>query len=107
MQSGITRGDVPVTPSGGFNAPWLTVDPEPSNQKWVSGGGKTGARIEVEIPETQLENLQTWEVVCKEFGVDLWWKKALEETGGGDDSSWYVFRGKVLPAWIVKVDYFY
>ena len=102
---GIVRGDVPIGPACGFNAPSLTSDPDPENQGWACGGGKADCRIEVHIPEEELENLHTWDGVCQEFDIDPVWRRALE-TMGGDSRHWYIFRGVVDADWITDITHF-
>ena len=51
--SGLNRGDVATSPFGGYNAVWLTTDPNPEAQGWSNGGiNKTAIRITVDIPDT-------------------------------------------------------
>lgn len=98
MQEGLTRGDVPVTPTGGLNHPWLTDDPEPRQQQWAQGCvyNKVQMRITVELPDDPLVyDLRRWPELATELGVDPHWYAALEKVGGGKGEHWYVTRKPV------------
>lgn len=110
---GIIKGDVPITMMGGYNAPWLTSDSNPSSQGWTGGGDKDKVRLTIEIPDGD-HNLWKWTDVMKEHLETLVskpekelaqkWFDILNETGGGQDN-WYIYKGVVSPKWIGKVDF--
>ena len=54
--TGLTKGDVPITMSSGFNAVWLTTDPDPRNFRHVNTPGiekqKKEARITIRLSNT-------------------------------------------------------
>ena len=102
LDAGISRGDVPTSPTGGFNAPWLTVDPEPAAQGWVAGTGKDAVRITVEVPDGD-PRLHHWPALAAQLGVDPTWYAVLDRVGGGGSESWYVYEGVVPPGWFVDV----
>ena len=105
MRLGIFKGDVPIGPVSGFNAPWLTSDPEPANQAWDAGGTKSDCRIEVLIPDEELGNLTTWDEVCAVYDVPEFWREALRKAGG-NDGDWYIYQGVIDTSWIVQVTHF-
>jgi hypothetical protein len=96
MAFGIVRGDVPITLDGGFQAPWLTTDPKPKNQKW--SGDTISYRIEVEIDHVNDRNLWKWSVLAERLSVDPDWYRILDETGGGGSDNWYVYLGRIKPS---------
>jgi hypothetical protein len=104
MRSGISRGDVPTSPVGGFQAPWLTLNPNPQQQHWSMGGSKTQVRLTVEIPDDEAEKLWPWLELAKEAETPEWWLDALNQSGGGGDAYWLVFLGVIKPEWITNVE---
>lgn len=108
-EAGLLKGDVPITPHGGYNAPWLTTDPSWTQQSWADGSplDKTGVRITVRVPEDHLQ-LHHWSDICETHGVDPGWRKALTHPPEGgklmDDTAWYVFHGRIPPTWFIKVE---
>lgn len=103
MKGGIAYGDVPVTPSGGFNAPWLTDDPAPTIQQWIQGTDKNKVRITVDIKNDK--NLRKWDSYARNIHIEDWWYKALDFSGGGGSEHWYIFLGRIPPQWITDVEY--
>lgn len=105
-KTGLSRGDVPLSPMGGINYPWLTRDPERKKQSWSFGSvvDKQEVRITVEIPMPD-ENLITWSTLAEKEGVDRGWYAALNEAGGGGAEDWYVYRGVIPPEWFVEIDH--
>lgn len=102
LMEGLDTGDVPLSISSGFNAPWVTRDPNPMNQMWTgfsNGKGKSGARLIVDIPDDD-PNLLWWPAVASAFNVEDWWYKALDRTGGGGSDNWYIYKGVIRPEWI-------
>jgi len=106
---GLSRGDVPTTGHGGYNAPWLTTDPSWDHQQWSEGApiDKAAVRISVKIPEGH-PLLKHWPdlVIGKE------WREALATVHGRSGSSgfrmndedWYVFHGRIPTSWFHKVE---
>lgn len=106
-RAGILKGDVPITPGGGYNAPWLTTDPSFGEaQRWSQGSfqDKQRIRLTVRIPESHQELLRKWTVLAKEKGMDPHWYEALNKAGGGTHDSWYVYHGVIPPEWITRIE---
>ena len=90
IAEGLIYGDVPTSPSGGFNAVWLTSDRNPISQGWTQGG----ARQRLASPLISLKKNKTiarWLDLAKEANVEKWWLEVLNATGGGGQRNWYVF----------------
>lgn len=116
LREGITRGDVPTSPVGGYQAPWLTDDPNAGKQGWVQGGDKTQMRLTVDIPDTwedsegqtysPLDYLWRWRDLAEVEEVEDWWLTALDEAAGGGSEHWYVYKGPegIRPEWISIVE---
>ena len=87
---GITRGDVATAPLEGFNAPWLSSNPDRDLEgfraterntfqadnarpcsHWARDGeftahsSKIAVRLTVEIPEEEEKDLHSWEQIVK------------------------------------------
>ncbi|MAH49978.1 hypothetical protein CMI37_29435 [Candidatus Pacearchaeota archaeon] len=116
LREGITRGDVPTSPMGGYQAPWLTDDPNAGKQGWVQGGDKTQMRLTVDIPDTwedsegqtysPLDYLWRWRDLAEVEDVEVWWFESLDEAAGGGSEHWYVYKGPegIRPEWISIVE---
>ena len=110
-EMGITRGDVPITMTGGYNAPWFTTDPNPGNQAWGMGG-KNGLRITVEIPQGDAKLLKWTDVINKELESlperdrepRRAWYDVLDKVGGGGQDNWYIYKGVVPFTWVTKTE---
>jgi hypothetical protein len=77
LSAGSTQGDVATSPTGGFQAPWLTADPEPANQDWKRGAGvnKSAVRLTVDLPDHD-PNLRHWPALARERRARWKWDKA-------------------------------
>ena len=97
LRGGISKGDVPLDPVAGFNAPWLTTDPEPLAQQWAESSryDKTALRLTVRIEDSD-KRLVKWTDLASTLEVEKWWFDALDTAGGGGAGSWYVYLG-VIP----------
>ena len=111
MQEGLTRGDVPTSYDGGFNAPWLTSDSSwMGNTGWAGSGLRNGTEIDknkfrltVQVPDSDT-NLRHWPKLAKELEVDELWYAALHDASGEGSDNHYVYRGVIPRSWITKVD---
>lgn len=105
VAQGLVRGDVPTSPMGGFNAVWLTSDPDAGEQGWSRGTffDKTEVRLTVLVPD--LAKLKHWPTLAKEMDVDPAWYHALDEAGGGGSDNWYVYRGVIPPENIEAIEH--
>ena len=103
LENGIMIGDVPITLTGGFNAPWLTSDRDPGghglDSAWLD---KRAVRITVKIPPNDLR-LKWWPKFARKR-VEPSWYGTLDRTGGGKSQSWYVYRGIIPPSWILNIE---
>ena len=103
----ILKGDVPLTPQGGYNAPWLTVDGEWGNQGWAKSVlDKRAVRLTVQVPPDH-PLLHHWHDICREHKVDDFWRQALAKIDGVpmEDVNWYVFHGAIPWSWVITVDF--
>jgi hypothetical protein len=120
---GLNQGDVPLSPTKGLNAVWLTTDIDPRGhglgvarplteteryamQRWngflPSAGArwddKREARINVEIADNDpnLVDWYPWAIVNLEES----WRKSMSRTGGGlaKAKSWRLYFGVILPS---------
>jgi hypothetical protein len=107
QQNGIFRGDVPTSPTSGFQAPWLTADPSPQHQQWTLGGAKSQVRLTIEIPDENDDKTWPWLELANSIRppVEDWWLEALNSAGGGGQERWYVYLGVIEPEWIISVEY--
>jgi hypothetical protein len=102
LESGITQGDVPITPTGGFNAPWLTSDRDPAGHGLISILDKRAVRITVKIPAND-PRLKWWPKFAK-GRVESSWYDTLDRTGGGKSETWYIYRGVVPANWFLNIE---
>jgi len=116
-REGILRGDVPITPNSGFNAPSFTTNPDPADQDWAGYPGeriplpadepilffpdKRAIRITVRIPENH-PRLFRWVQLVRKYEIDPVWEKALNPNGHGRD--WYFFLGSIPPVKFDKIE---
>ena len=110
---GIAQGDVPISITGGYNAPWFTADPNAGNQGWAGalGSHKTGLRLTVNIPDGD-PKLKKWtDITAEEIEKQpneegkaylKRWYEALNNTGSGGQDNWYVYHGIVPYKWVEK-----
>jgi hypothetical protein len=104
MSQGLIRGDVPTSPMEGFNAIWLTSDPDAGAQGWSAGTvfNKTEVRLTVSVPD--IAKLKHWPSLAKKLSVDPGWYHALDEAGGGGSDNWYVYMGTIPPENIEAIE---
>lgn len=104
LTEGIMRGDVPTSPNTGYNAVWLTSDPDPDHQEWAGGPlDKTAIRLSVQIMSDDT-SLHHWPLLARKLGVPRWWYDALDQTGGGGSNNWYVYHQPIAPDRLVVVE---
>jgi hypothetical protein len=133
LREGITRGDVPTGPTSGFNAVWLTKNPEPSVQAWSRRQPLSDDELKAlesmkasgTVRYVETSGIEDWELgkigITLEVAIPssdprlIHWSKfarrhlnpalyrALDETGGGRSRDWYIYRGVVARSRIVKV----
>lgn len=103
LKYGINRGDVPTTPSQGFQAPWLTSNSEPAKQKWIAKTDKNKVRLTINVKKQ--DRLRKWSSFAKALEMEEWWYNALDYVGGNQSDNWYIYLGRIPPSWIMKVEY--
>ena len=88
---GIAKGDVPITPGGGYNAPWFTTGDNWSDQWWTirttnpndtvsCAFDKSEVRVVVEFEENN-DKLWKWGDLAKHMGMDPDWFTILTLAG--------------------------
>jgi hypothetical protein len=105
MREGIVRGDVPITMTTGYTAPWLTDDPRWDQQGWKGGSflDKSEVRITVKVSEARLS---TWAEIVEQQNVeDGWARVMIESARRPEDVTWFVHNGPVLPKAFAKVEF--
>lgn len=91
---GLTRGDVPTSPTTGFNAVWLTDDPNGAGHGLAPK--KRVLRFEVDLPLDD-PNLVKWSNWAQANGVERKWYQTLDRAGGWKAKSWWLYL-KAIPA---------
>jgi hypothetical protein len=104
LREGILRGEVPVTPYTSIaqlNAPNLTANPNPADQRcWCRGAtNKTKIRLTVEIPNDKLTSFRQ---VQKKYRMKSGWVKALDPSY--ERRHWFFAFGGVPVQQITKVE---
>ncbi len=105
-REGLTKGAIPMMVEGKYGLShgwqWLTSNPD-FKQEWANPDfstlpyDRTGVRFTIVIPKTARSNLYRWLDVSKSPLID----PAMNAFG--DPENWWVFKGRVKPAWIRKV----
>lgn len=101
---GLTRGCIPRFGADGkpvalcMGWQWLTDNPA-WEQSWNTREyvpySRTACRLEVCIPKTARQRLKRWLDVCAEFGP---WTADILNVGYTPEE-WFVFHGRIPPAW--------
>ena len=130
---GIIRGDVATAPLEGFNAPWLTSNPDRDlagfkaserggddprshwarqDEGFKGHSSKIAVRLTVEIPEKEEKDLHSWEQIVKACSVNSEWDKLIESP----DTFVFATRSRarrgrftgrdVPPEWITQIQVF-
>lgn len=97
---GLSRGDVPTSPTGGYQAVWLTSRESDSNN-WSKGSAvnKTEVLLEVSI-DADDPMLHSWQKVITDNKIADWWVKALNKDQ--DSDNWFVYHD-TIPLSSIKV----
>jgi hypothetical protein len=105
-REGISRGEVPLSPTHVLSHPNLTSNPEPTDQRWsrLSSTNKTAVRIAIEVPSGD-DLLISWRALADTHGVERWWYRALDEAGAWEARNWWVYRGVLRPERFMRVDF--
>lgn len=121
---GLTRGQVAVSPAEYRNAVWLTTSGDPSAGHGLSEGrywtdeekrliaapaelrlvrlNKRAVRIAVRIPRSD-RRLAYWPKWARGRVAPDWYER-LDETGGDNARSWFLFWGTINPERFVSID---
>ena len=128
LAEGLAKGDVPISPTEGVNAVWLTTDDDPDGHGLSDGRlltreeraacarvlgreppenarflNKRAVRIKVMIPSSD-RRLVHWPKWARKR-LDRDWYSTLDRTGGGKSASWYLFFGCITPGQFLAVDH--
>jgi len=99
---GLYKGDVPITPLGGFNAVWLSDRESPKNS-WMHACAvnKSEVIIEVDIdPKDTM--LKKWTSVMAEHRMHKKWADALNKDN--DWMHWYIYQGAIRDWQAMTID---
>jgi len=105
LREGITKGVTPVWKGDELrfleNTQWLTEEKDPARQSWntqhVVNYSRTAYRLTVSIPHSHRKKL----IVATEFVKALPEENASLTADYPGSEHWYVFRGRILPEWII------
>ncbi|MFI5222678.1 MAG: hypothetical protein ACHQX3_00285 [Nitrospirales bacterium] len=100
----ITRGDVPLTPTGGFNTPWLTSDSERVDQYWSVFAAKQVVRFTIHIPKADRKSLVKWSDFALAMHIDPEWYAALDKVAGHRSDAWYLYLDKIPLRWVTDTN---
>ena len=125
LSEGITRGDLPLSPTRQGRAVWLTQNANPIAQTWTPEGeqlltaeeraaheyafgtppppgakvaDKRAVLIAVDVPSGD-RLLYQWLRYARLRGVKREWLRALNSS-----PDWYIYRGAIPPEWFVEVE---
>jgi hypothetical protein len=106
LREGILRGEVPVTPYTSIttlNAPNLTTNPNPADQKCWCGGilNKTKVRLTVEMPNDKLTSFRQ---IKEKYKMKSRWVKLLDPSY--ERRHWFFTFGGVSVQQITKIEIF-
>lgn len=104
-KNGLTLGKVPVMGDGHYsfidNCQWLTNDKDPKKQSWATSQlipySRTAYRLTIEIPASRRKRLVRAIDFVKVLPEDA--REVVTAWPGHEH--WYIFRGRIPPAWIV------
>jgi len=109
LREGLNRGDVPLDPTTGINAPCLTCrDTPPLGQVLYTGGvgvfDKTGVRIAIELDPADPALLR-WKYFPDRFKVDRRFFRVLNSAcrEGNPVYDWYIYLGTLPPTSFVEI----
>ena len=85
---------------------WLTVNPNPADQQWISGTSvdKSAVRLTIAIPSACQNHLAKWTRLAKRKEVSSKARFALNKTGGKGADDWWVYRGPIETSFIKAVE---
>lgn len=109
LRQGIMKGGIPTQRDGRIGLidgwQWLTASPD-WGQGWaahrLTNHDRTAIRFTVVIPKSARDRLFPWAAVA----LTLFSEDALRgfHDTGDDPRDWYVFNGRIPPAWIRRVE---
>ncbi len=115
---GIAKGDVPISPRGGYNSPHLTTDDRWTHQTWADTRGatdKTEVRLTVGVPKND-SALHHWPQLAIDEAIEEIWVRALNTVQMGEkrfthekmellSRNWWIYKGRIPTEWFLKIDY--
>src|SRR5262249_46332243 len=103
LREGISKGEVPISPTDLRLAPNLTTSHRAESQFWTCGSvvDKTKARLAVDIPDGD-QRLEAWPALIRRCNGPKWYHRRLDPRGQG--KFWFVFWGVIPPEWIGAVE---
>ena len=106
MQEGLSRGEVPLSPTRGATAVWFTTDADPGTNKdhgLYSIVDKREMRITVELNRID-PNLWKWTEYAGTHNIPEFWRAAMDRAGGGKAKTWWLYFGIIPPQDFVAVE---
>jgi len=106
-KDGLKMGDVPLTVESGFQAVWLTTDPNPDSFGIVDmpkvDKAKKEARITIKISKND-PNLRQYRDVLKMYNVKKKFARIMDKADRGDPFDFWLYRGKIEIGSFAQVD---
>lgn len=107
-QKGLFLGVLPLIKNGIYNQipghQWLTINPnfeQPWNAQQIIEIDKCEVRLLIVIPKSNAYRLIKW----TDYKTNEKFKETYElTTYAGDFENWWVFKGRIKPNWIRKVE---
>lgn len=104
---GLSKGDVPINTTHGYNAVWFTTTNMLGRQSPMlngSGVDKTEVRITVEFT-LPTPKLYYWKDVASKIGVERQFYRSLDEVGGYSAKKWWLYAGVIPTERFNKVEF--
>jgi hypothetical protein len=108
LSEGLTRGCIPleIRARGAALLPgwqWLTTSPswqQAWNVRETITYDRAAYRLAIKVPKSARRQLYRWVLVCEQIAPRSW----RDLNSAGDPENWYVYRGRVRPSWVRRVD---
>lgn len=102
----LSKGDVPINNTSGYNAVWFTIKPTVDNTAGMlkSNLDKSTVRITFEF-NLPTPKLYYWKAIAPKIGITSKMYRLLDETANHTARDWWIYAG-ILPLSICKsIDY--